>query len=240
MSILTHKMKTARKDYLGDNCKLFFPFNGGSGAQVTDIVGGVKTTFDSATHNVPHAITGHQFTTGNTAPNEGTIPTIPKGKHIIALTSGIIPTGGPAFGQIVFGQTSISDAGVAISSAGGVSNKGIASTSAAFGTLSAGDKAIRCFTFNNSTGELRTYSGISTGSVSFANTTDASAHIGALELTNSLQIGNNSTFVADWYVAAILVVNSLPSDSDLTSMLDWTLAQNIVGHKVIHPDFAKY
>ena len=240
MSILTHKMKTARKDYLGDNCKLFFPFNEGSGTQVADIVGGVKTTFDSATYNVPHTITGHQFTTGSAAPDEGVMPTISKGKHIIALTSGVIPTGGAAFAAVNFGSTLTTNAGIELTASGTVSNAGVVQTSVSFGTLNTGDKAIRCLTFNNSTGELRAYSGISTGSVAFANTADASAHIGAFELTNSIQIGNNSTFIADWYLAALLVVDTLPSDSDLTSMLDWTLAQNIVGHKVIHPDFAKY
>lgn len=57
MTILTQKMKTARKDTVGNTCKMFLPWNEGKGTKETDIISGAALTDSSATHNEPHAIT---------------------------------------------------------------------------------------------------------------------------------------------------------------------------------------
>lgn len=233
MTILTSKQKTAKKDYLGKNCKIFLPLNEGSGSSFTDIAGGIVISGLSVGHTVPNAVTMY-----GSSITSGIMPTIPAGKNIISFVTNIVNT---SSSQNVVSIGTTTTYAIQFSQNGLIAIDGTSYNAAFGGTDVSGESKIRAVTWNGETGEIRSYSGDNGGAVAFRNTVDGSASAGKdIVLPNMLQLGGSAAFIADYYGLALIVTDSLPDDSDLISMLDWTYQQQIIGNKVIHPDFANY
>lgn len=227
MSILTHKMKTARKDYLGANCKVFFPFNEGSGTDITDIAsGGVITA--APTFTVPHAVTvGVSDTTF-------VLTSKPANKHLISFVIAKVNTS-PAFCE--FRSSSTSD-GFSIASTAAIKKSGV-THAVTYSSVSTTSVSCRAFTADTQTGELRLFYGDTATPISFdVSGTNAQA-AGALSLDNGFVVGN-AAFPSDFYLGAVFYTDTLPTDSDMETMLQWTFDKARLGDKIVHPDFALY
>lgn len=238
MSILTHTMKTAKKDYLGENAKIFFPFNEGSGSVFTNIVDGMTITGLSPTHAVPHAATFYTGTSAS-APTSGSLPSVPAGKSVIVFVVNIIDISSSQ-NVVQIGNTA-SGTGFGMTASFVINKSGTGSISAAFSaTDTSGQSRLRGGTWNGVTGELRSYSGINAGSVAFDNTEDAFGFVGSLDLDNLIQVGSSASFIPDFYGLAMLIVDDLPEETDLLEFLDWTYQELLQGHKLIDPRLAAF
>jgi len=233
MSILTHKMKTARKDYFGSNCKFFMPMNEGTGTTVTDLASGVACTSASIAHDTPHAISGNISISDQSA---GTVPQL-TGAHLLMYCVGI-PITNAAFFTWALGKATTGFNPSLSGSVGSINSPAGAAVTAAFAGVTATQTAMLAFTFNNSTGELRSYQGVNGAGVAFNATADASLHLGQTITDNELSFGGIVN--QQYLICASHLLTTLPSDADLITYLDWTYQQAIVGHKVLDSRLIPY
>jgi len=233
MSIYTTRQKTASKDFLGDNCKLFMPFNEGSGTTFSDIVGDVVFTDSTAAVKKAYAASVADV---SVASHTGTVPNI-AAKHVI-------------FGCVYTPQTSSSLTNFNMGSAldfilqirnnqAQIDSKDqTANNITLTGTL--GESMISVLTFDNSTGDFKVFAGYNGGAVSLIETQDASVHKDAPASSNKMKIGGNTANKQDFMESFVLTPTALPTDADLITFLDWTYQQVLAGNKVLHPDLANY
>ena len=230
MTILTSKAKTARKDYLGDNSKMFIPFNEGIGDTVKELVSGVDLTTEGSTHSVAHAIT----TSIAVTQEQEKFKELSGGDNIIfgfivtpntSAGFAIIALGSPSTGFFV----KCDGTGVMVGSDEG------GDVNAPVSGVTLGQSAIVVGTYNGTSGELRSYVGVNGGSVAFGSTTDASIHIPEKLFKKQIQIDFSYSFKQDHYLYFCETPNALPSEADLLAALDWTYTKSLQGHKVLHP-----
>ena len=230
MTILTSKAKTARKDFLGGNSKIFIPFNDGSGDTIKELVSGVNLTTEGSTHSVAHAIT----TSIVNAASDEKLKSL-KGSDNIIFGFVVTPNTSLGFALVDFGSlgsgfsVKCDGTGVSVNSdKGGAVNASVAG-------VTLGQSAIVVGTYNSSSGELRSYVGVNGGSVVFDSTSDASIHIPEKSFVKQIKIDFSLSFKQDHYLYFCETPDSLPSEADLLAALDWTYAKALSGHKVLHP-----
>ena len=236
MSILTHKMKTARAE-APSSCKFWFPCNEGSGNTITDIISGIVLT-DAATaeYAVPHAVNIHQQTKSSIT--AGTIPDLPNNKSLLfihALESGLA---GATGANLFFGDLAVSGFGVSASQSNFlIKSTGVAATTCAFGAIANNQTYIRVSTYNGVTGLITTYSSSNKDAAALDNTADASAHLGNITISDEFVIGS-VTGDGEQYGSAAYYVDTLPSSADILSAINWMVANWAVGHKYLPAEFA--
>ena len=238
MTILTQTMVTERKDYAGDNLKLFFPFNEGEGTLFTDIIGGVSFSESGALHTVPHAVTLATGVISGSPVSTGTIPKVKSGESLIIVAAHKVNVGSN-FNAIGFGSTVSGKIGISLTNVVNFNNGGF-NTSAAMSVGTAGQTHLRAGTFNGVTGELRGYEGLNGGSVANTGTADASAHLGAIDFPDTIIVGDNNSFNPDVYGFAFFTVNILPAEADLLSYLDTMYSSWTRGHKITDSRLSGY
>lgn len=229
MTILTSRAKTARKDFLGGNSKIFIPFNDGSGDTIKELVSGVNLTTEGSTHSVAHAIT----TSITNLVEDEKLKSL-KGSDNIIFGFVVTPNTSQGFALIEFGSSGsgfsvkCDGAGVSVNSDKG---SGVA---ASVSGVTLGQSTIVVGTYNGASGELRSYVGANGGSVIFDSTSDASIHIPEESFKKQIKIDFSSSFKQDHYLYFCETPDVLPSEADLLAALDWTYAKALSGHKVLH------
>jgi len=235
MAILTQKMVTAKKAYMGGNCKTFFPFNEGSGTLLGEIVDGDSITDSGATHLIPHTISAYSVTTVDSS-----VAMNPKKSWVVAYQRKIV-------GLTIFDSLSLGGAGsgvqkVTMDQNGGdilVSNSSIGTISDTATTWAAGDICFTAIAYDAATGIATFYDTKDAGSLSTGNSVDISAGKGVEFRSNTppsvlgVSFSSASSRQDNYGIAFHIFDDVLPSD--LTVALKWLSDNWAKGHKQTYP-----
>ena len=236
--ILTPRLRTAGKDYIGSNCSMFFPMDEGSGDTITDLVKGYQFEKAGSVFTTPHAIK-QSWLAGDR--NDSLTLTSDATKHLLFFLVGQVDLSAGAFTFSLGTSTSFS---LGLNASSFNINSSLVDPalnpviSVAMDTIVSTDVVLVAGTLNKDTGEIRSYNGIN-GAVVFANTDDASGHIPVYSsMANNLALGSG---LAQYYMSAgVLYLNSLPAEADLLDMLEVTRQNIIAGHKWYDPRLSNY
>lgn len=228
MSRLTHRMKTARSDYYGANCKIWFPANEGSGNIITDKINSLAVTDSgSATYTTANAIGFNPTANGAIAglanidiPKQGLLLTVQKVTTSFALTLVSLGNNTAGPGVLVGGTTA------ALVGLGAACTANMSQTAAA-GNI---DCVAAAWDLNN----LYAYEGIN-ADATLRNTTALPAAVktalaAGTNFNGQITINQDRSFL---YGAVLFdfSVNGLPAD--LLTQINWMRQRWLVGDKVL-------
>ena len=240
-------------------CKVFFPFNEGSGDVFTDIAGNAQFISLSTDHSrEPHAPALYV----NGSLSSGGFPTIQDGKKIIWIKCLKHTVGGPVTAHVIMGDGAApssaspsigfdndSGVGLFITTAPGVGGRDVVW----WPNLSDYTDVLEIsgVTWDSDTKEAKAYYGINNISVAMTEKGPVEGNFGSA-ITNSVAKGVNT----DWpispsikigtptpsltpaiYSMFMYIVDDLPSESETIEGLNWMKAAHSSGHKELFPGF---
>ena len=230
--IITPKMRTSNKDFIGSICEILFPMDESSGDTITDIASGYQMTKAGSVYSVPHAV---KNSWNNSNRSDSVVLSKPADTHILIFAVGIVDLAFTSF-AVAIGASAvfsiiIDDVKTQITSSAG------SAITENFDTIANTNEILIAATFNKNTGELRLYNGINGAVVNFA-TVDASLHLPNIDdLGNTIGLAG----VANSYKGiGLLFPKTLPVEADLIDMLEVTRKNIINGHKWYDPRLSNY
>jgi len=228
MSILTHMMKTAKDDNRGANCKMWMPFNEGSGTSFGDLAGGISSQVDgSAAHTIANTVT---MGVANTT--ETQMPTIGEKVWVLVYMEQVVQS--VSFCTMSMGTGSASDQKISVTESFAAVDEG----ATIYQTTASSSASVGNDVFVAATSDLSTlthYRGINGGTVAAVNTVDitASGNNIVFDDSSSVLIGSTAFRQHVYGVALFAFSDGLPSD--LVEGLQWMQDQWLQGHKTIYP-----
>lgn len=232
MSLLTHKMKSARSDHYGKNLKLWYPCSDTGNIMSERIVGADITDANTCEHDIPHAL-GMGTNANMSVPNMANAKIPRKGMCLAVVNVGSIF----ALINIYLGHSNgthilLAGAGVSVSIADGVSVGGITGASGP----AAGNYMVLACAWDET--NLYTYLG-EAADATLVDTDALPANVIASLPKTFAPNGqiNGAGTESDMYGIALFdfTANGLPDD--LVVGMNWMKDHWIKGDKVIYPEW---
>ena len=234
---LSSKMATTKLAN-ADNCKMFFPFNEGSGADFVDVITGATINDDAAAFTTPHEIgmsSDSSLTPADfTGVEDGWI-TMQSGSKFIFVTGFSVYTI-YAFTKIAFG---LSATARLLFTAGFYTVADDTPTELSFSGLPAaatGQNVFSLVAVDMEAGTAYVHSAINNASASRTQTVTTGVPTGPVTIPAEASMGN--TGKPPLYGIGLWELDSLPSEAELNAALDFIGKNWSKGVKILPPQFA--
>lgn len=229
--VLTPKMRSTTK--ISPACKLWMPFDEGSGNTHTSRVGNISVTTAGSTYATPHTATILE-----TNADAGSAISIGAGKTILMLY-GVLPSSFYSFHQFTLGNGGITHIGLGSNDQFSIKDDLLSSdASTAMTVATVGQRKFSAALVDGSTGDITVFESDNDAAMSLVETVSHGAPFSSITpklVTGTVPLGINNTTPQATYGAALWATSNTVTKAQALEWFEEMRANWVIGRK-IHPE----